>query len=423
MSSSMQAYLASKYMSGPKANAILARTSDKPKKKKRKTATEASSSGTGFIHDDDGGWGREKKDSDDEDMKEAQLASDRSFKKTTKSNWEVVQPGDQIPEEATPKDEEPQVVEDDDQPVFRAGLMTADQLKKSMPKKKKPTKEEIDEAAAAAAQETVYRDASGRKIDTKAERAEAARKKREREELEAKKMEWGKGLVQREEEEKRRLELEKEKTRGMARYVDPVVADNGFPIHIVFLIVRYADDVDLNAEQKAQERWNDPAAAFLTNKKSKGPKKPEYQGPPPPPNRFGIKPGYRWDGVDRGNGFEKKYFQKQNERMRRGAEAYEYSVDDIVDYRNPVSFEALARYHSVQPHLTKLILLILTHHRSKPLSTPATFLGEGFALVPIDPGYTAKGGLSSGVKGVYLPPKTNGRLSSRFARDMARCQW
>ncbi|CAE7231632.1 unnamed protein product [Rhizoctonia solani] len=308
MSSSMQAYLASKYMSGPKADAIMARTSDKPKKKKRKVATDPSTSTPGFIHDDDGGWGREKKDSDDEDTKEAQMASDRSFKKKTKSNWEVVQPGEGLSaEEPTPKDEEPQVVEEDDQPVFRAGLMTADQLKKAMPKKK-PTKEEADEAAAAAAQETVYRDSSGRKIDTKAERAEAARKKREREELEAKKMEWGKGLVQREEEEKRRLELEKEKTRGMARY---------------------ADDADLNADQKAQERWNDPAAAFLTNKKSKGPKKPEYQGPPPPPNRFGIKPGYRWDGVDRGNGFEKKFFQKQNERMRRGAEAYEYSVDDM----------------------------------------------------------------------------------------------
>ncbi|KAG8682705.1 Pre-mRNA-splicing factor cwc26, partial [Ceratobasidium sp. 395] len=276
MSPSMQAYLASKYMSGPKADAILARTSDKPKKKKRKVDADPTPSTSSFIRDDDGGWGRETRDSDEEELKEAQMASDRSFKKKTKSNWEIIQPGDGIPvDEPPPKDEEPQVVETE-QPVFKAGLMTAEQLKKALPKKKAPTKEEKDEAAAAAAQETVYRDSSGRKIDTKAERAEAARKKREREELEAQKMEWGKGLVQREEQEKRRLELEKEKTRGMARY---------------------ADDADLNADQKAQERWNDPAAAFLTTKKSKGPRKPEYQGPPPPPNRFGIKPGYRWDGV------------------------------------------------------------------------------------------------------------------------------
>jgi hypothetical protein len=30
------------------------------------------------------------------------------------------------------------------------------------------------------------------------------------------------------------------------------------------LLLRYADDAELNAYQKEQERWNDPAAAFLT---------------------------------------------------------------------------------------------------------------------------------------------------------------
>ena len=71
----------------------------------------------------------------------------------------------------------------------------------------------------AQAEETVYRDSSGHKIDTKAARAEAARLRREQGEREAKKMEWGKGLVQRDEEEKRKAELEREKTRGLVRFV------------------------------------------------------------------------------------------------------------------------------------------------------------------------------------------------------------
>jgi pre-mRNA-splicing factor CWC26 len=196
--SSLQAYLAEKYMSGPKADAILSRVAPK-KKKKRKMVESSSKPSDTMVCDEDGGLGDEGKEEDD--LTEAVVASDRSFKKREAvsaeegSGWITIKPAERPP---TPPEE------------------------------------------LATMQETVYRDSSGRKIDIKAERAEAARKKREREEKEAEKMEWGKGLVQRDEVERQR---QRAKTTKFARY---------------------ADDKELNEDLKAQEHWNDPAAAFLT---------------------------------------------------------------------------------------------------------------------------------------------------------------
>ncbi|KAJ7729506.1 Pre-mRNA-splicing factor of RES complex-domain-containing protein [Mycena maculata] len=305
--SNMKAYLAEKYMSGPKADAILSRVAPQ-KKKKRKVTTgtgTASVAPSAIVVDVDGGWGDEAKE-ETEDAEEAVVATDRSFKKRKVaptdegSGWATLQPG--IKEDTPPADEQPMVVEET---PFVGGLVSAQQLKKALPQTNVApvaTAEEI-----ALAQETVYRDASGKKINTKAARAEAARLKREREEKEAQKMEWGKGLVQRDEAEKRKQESERQRGTKFARH---------------------ADDADLNEELKSKELWNDPAAQFLTKKRAKGPRKPEYTGPPPP-NRFGIRPGYRWDGVDRGNGFEKKLFQSKNEKKRKGLESYQWSAEDM----------------------------------------------------------------------------------------------
>jgi pre-mRNA-splicing factor CWC26 len=137
--------------------------------------------------------------------------------------------------------------EEEAAPGFRGGLLTTKDLRARLPtsqdRRKGDNGDDDDPEAMAAAQETVYRDASGRKIDMKVEKAEAARKKREREEREAQKMEWGKGLVQRGDAEKRRREEERIRLSGFTRY---------------------ANDEELNRAQKDQERWNDPAAAFMT---------------------------------------------------------------------------------------------------------------------------------------------------------------
>jgi len=238
-------------MSGPKADVILAKTAP-AKKKKRKAKDTESSKGSTIIQDEDGGWSEVAREEED-DIAEAVVEKDRGFKKrkvassAPESNWITVQEGVsglQVKEESPPpaEDEQPVVVDAD--PVMVGGLMNPKQLMKMLPQgnivdsTNAMTEEEI-----ARAQETVYRDVSGKKIDAKAAKAEAARLKREKEEREAKKMEWGKGMVQRDEAEKKKHELEKQKITTFARHVD---------------------DKDLNDELKAKALWNDPAAAFLT---------------------------------------------------------------------------------------------------------------------------------------------------------------
>ncbi|KAF8968168.1 Pre-mRNA-splicing factor of RES complex-domain-containing protein [Flammula alnicola] len=312
--SNLKAYLAEKYMSGPKADAILSKTAPLKKKRKAKDVTEPRTGGT-MIRDEDGGWGEAPKEDNDDDITEAVVEKDRGFKKrkvanaaaAADSSWITVQEGVggmQVKEESPAPDEKPMVV---DTP-FVGGLVRPEHLKRMLPQNNVTITDNLTAEEIARAQETVYRDSAGKKIDTKAARAEAARLKRLQEEKEAQKMEWGKGLVQKEEAEKRRKQLEKNKTTAFARH---------------------ADDKELNEELKAKELWNDPAAAFLTKKKAKGPRKPEYIGPPPPPNRFGIKPGYRWDGVDRGTGFEKKLFESKNAKRRLVTESYQWGVDDM----------------------------------------------------------------------------------------------
>lgn len=96
-------------------------------------------------------------------------------------------------------------------------------------------------------------------------------------------------------------------------------------------IARYAGDTDLEEYLRGQCREGDPMAAYIrkkTNDSQSGPCKLTYQGSFPE-NRFNIRPGYRWDGVDRSNGYEKKWFENISQKKAIEEEAYKYSVEDM----------------------------------------------------------------------------------------------
>ena len=57
-------------------------------------------------------------------------------------------------------------------------------------------------------------------------------------------------------------------------------------------------------------------------------RKPHFKGNAVP-NRFGIQPGYRWDGVDRSNGYEKAWFARVNKSKATAEESYKWSVEDM----------------------------------------------------------------------------------------------
>ncbi|XP_057606956.1 BUD13 homolog isoform X2 [Hippopotamus amphibius kiboko] len=160
--------------------------------------------------------------------------------------------------------------------------------------------------------ETVFRDKSGRKRNLKLERLEQRRKAEkdsERDELYAR---WGKGLAQSRQQQQNVEDAMKEMQKPLARYID---------------------DEDLDRMLREQEREGDPMANFIKRNKAKENKnkkvRPRYNGPAPPPNRFNIWPGYRWDGVDRSNGFEQKRFARLASKKAVEELAYKWSVEDM----------------------------------------------------------------------------------------------
>lgn len=99
-------------------------------------------------------------------------------------------------------------------------------------------------------------------------------------------------------------------------------------------LARYSNDADLDEMLRQKEREDDPMLEYIRSKRkdqqlaANVPVIPKYKGSYPE-NRFGIAPGYRWDGVDRSNGYEQKWFDVQSSKQAAAEEAYLYSVEDM----------------------------------------------------------------------------------------------
>ncbi|KAA0720073.1 BUD13 -like protein [Triplophysa tibetana] len=195
-----------------------------------------------------------------------------------------------------------------------AGLVSVDILRKEQEdirrreKRNKPLEEESRNA------ETIFRDKSGRKRDLESERDELRRKAGEKAEKDENYAQWGRGVAQGEMQQQNLEDAIREVQKPLARHID---------------------DEDLDRMLREKEREGDPMAAMLRKKKertaqSKGIKeKPTYKGPLPPPNRFNLMPGYRWDGVDRSSGFEQKRYSRIADKKAVEEMAYKWSVEDM----------------------------------------------------------------------------------------------
>lgn len=158
------------------------------------------------------------------------------FKAKSANSWATIRPSDPSLE-PTPPPEDP-----DEQPVVvadiapaRGGLQSSSDLRAENARREAQLAVKKAEAARELAKrqkelrdkgeeeedptQTVYRDSSGRKIDVKKEKAMKAQERRDELEREMKKMEWGKGEVQKEDKEKRRKEQAAMKDKPLARSV------------------------------------------------------------------------------------------------------------------------------------------------------------------------------------------------------------
>jgi pre-mRNA-splicing factor CWC26 len=376
--STLSSYLAKNYLTASTPSSSRDQSNgDRPKKRRKKDKSSSTTAGsTLVIADDDdlllsGSAGKRRGEDDDDGgvgapmMYEGKQRS-AEFRRKKDSSWRTVTNESDVGEEADEADkilasaaadqderrrevdmgDAPAIVSDNDdghdedgpkmESGVKAGLQTAEETKRLMEKEERQRRKD-DEVARTRkknkkskeeeqAEETVYRDATGRRIDVSLRRAELRKQEFLAEQARRKEREDAMGEVQRRQKEERKEELDE------ARFLT---------------LGRGADDEEMNERLKEVVRWDDPMAGYVAKRKAeegevvsvresgrggevKGKTKTKgkaYQGHAPP-NRYGILPGWRWDGVDRGNGFEKDWFQARSRSKRNEEMSYQWQMDE-----------------------------------------------------------------------------------------------
>ena len=202
-----------------------------------------------------------------------------------------------------------------------AGMVSGRELRKEMEEKRAREQrrlEKLGDDVTGRGARTVYRTEDGQAI-SKEEYEAAMRRKQSQEKkyLEGSEIPWGRGLQQ---SHGGRTEGLHESTRAAAsRWDDPMA-------HILGTKQRS----DLKKDTSLLDRFAKDLKKAGFNVPLEIPKHSWLnRNLGPPVNRFGIRPGRHWDGVDRSNGFEKDLFRRKAELRQREQMAHYMAQEDM----------------------------------------------------------------------------------------------
>lgn len=239
-----------------------------------------------------------------------------------------------------------------------AGMQTGKEFgerERRLKKEKEDEMKRYDKDQSGLNAETTYRDKGGKKVDMLNQflRKEAIEEGKKAQ-IEEAQLEWGKSRVQKELEIEKLQDIVDIAAGPFARTVDDPKLERerknaireGDPMYEHFMALQHQEEdrqrEEFNKEQEIIEPHEQGHAATASvwqqQQQQQQRKKPRYNGPNIAMNRFThsdgprsrpVLPGYRWDGIDRSNGLERKILIKMNEKNEFREDEYKWSVADM----------------------------------------------------------------------------------------------